>query len=107
MEGSYGNYLVKSAESVQQDFDITLYVESGLNLSGYEEQVKEAVTDLMKVSKRKELNTLYRDEIIGKLISTINGYKKTDIVMPATDVIEAKGKVIVAGNIKVHVQNIS
>lgn len=107
MEGSYGDYLVKSAESLEQDFVLTVYVEQGLGLTGYEEQIRAALQDLMKVSKRKELNTLYRDEIIGKLISTINGYKKSDIMAPAADVIADKGKVIVPGNIMVTVKNIA
>lgn len=106
MEGSYGNYLVKSAESVTQPFVLTVYLEKGVSTSGYEEQVRDALLDLMKVSKRKELNTLYRDEIIGKLVSTIKGYKKSDITVPATDVIEGKGKVIIAGDITVAVRNV-
>ncbi len=107
MEGSYGNYLVKPAKSIKQNFTLTVYVEHGVSLVGYEDQVRTAVSDLMKVSKRKELNTLYRDEIIGKLISNIQGYKKTDITVPAADVIAEKGNVIVAGDIQVTVKNIS
>lgn len=106
MEGSYGNYLVKSAESIRQDLDLTVYVESGIGLTGYEEQVKDALADLMEVGKRKELNTLYRDEIIGKLISTIKGYKKSEIVIPAQDVVSEKGTVIVMGDVTVTVRNI-
>lgn len=107
MEGSYGNYLVKSAESVSQDFALTVYLEKGISTAGRDEQVVNALRDLMKVSKRKELNTLYRDEIVGKLISTINGYKKSDITEPAIDVIVEKGKVLVAGEITVTVKNIA
>ena len=106
MEGSYGDYLVKSAESVKQNFELTVYVEKGISVVGYEEQIRATIMDLMDVSKRKELNTLYRDAIIGKLISTVQGYKKTDITVPATDVIAAKGKVIVAGDIQITVKNI-
>ena len=65
MEGSYGDYLVKSAESVKQDFTLTVYIESGISVAEYEEQIRAAILDLMDVSKRKELNTLYRDAIIG------------------------------------------
>jgi len=107
MEGSYGDYLVKSAESVKQDFELTVYVERGISVSGYEDQIRAAIMDLMDVSKRKELNTLYRDAIIGKLISTVQGYKKTDITVPAADVIAERGKVIVTGEIHITVKNIS
>lgn len=107
MEGSYGDYLVKSAESVKQDFELTVYVEQGISVSGYEDQIRAAIMDLMDVSKRKELNTLYRDAIIGKLISTVQGYKKTDITVPAADVIAERGKVIVTGEIHITVKNIS
>lgn len=107
MEGSYGDYLVKSAESLEQNFVLTVYLEQGIGTEGYDEQVQAAIQDLMKVSKRKELHTLYRDEIVGKLISTINGYKKSDIVVPAEDVVVDKGKVIVAGNITVTIKNIA
>lgn len=107
MWGSYGNYLVKSAESVKQDFILTVYIDKGISTVGYEEQVAAAIQDLMKVSKRKDLHTLYRDEIIGKLISTINGYKKSDIISPASDVVAEKGKVIIAGEITVTVCNIT
>ncbi len=107
MEGSYGEYLVKSAESVKQDFELTVYVEQGISVSGYEDQIRAAIMDLMDVSKRKELNTLYRDAIIGKLISTVQGYKKTDITVPAADVIAERGKVIVTGEIHITVKNIS
>ena len=107
MEGSYGDYLVRSAESVKQDVVLTVYVEQGISVAGYEEQIHAAVMDLMDVSKRRELNTLYRDAIIGKLISIVQGYKKTDIIVPATDVIAEKGKVIVTGDIQITVKNIS
>lgn len=107
MEGSYGDYLVKSAEAIQQEFILTVYVEQGVSLDGYENQIRASIADLMTISKRKELNTLYRDEIIGKLISTVHGYKKTEITVPAADVIAEKGKVIVAGNINITVKNIS
>lgn len=107
MEGSYGDYLVKSATSVRQDFVLTVYLEAGIGTAGYAQQVEAAIRDLMKVSKRKGLNTLYRDEIIGKLVSTITGYKKSDITVPATDVIADKGNVIVPGAITVTMKNIT
>lgn len=107
MEGSYGDYMVKSASSVRQDFVLTVYLEAGLGTAGYAEQVEAAIRDLMKVSKRKELNTLYRDEIIGKLVSTVTGYKKSDITVPAADVIKEKGNVIVPGTVTVTMKNIT
>lgn len=106
LQGSYGDYLVKSSEPVAQDFDLVLYIESGVSTEGYEEQVQNAITNMMNLTQRSDLNRLYRDEIIGTLIQNIPKYKRCAINTPAEDVAVNKDQVLVLGNISVQVLNI-
>lgn len=106
LQGSYGDYLVKSSEPVAQDFDLVLYIDSGVSTDGYEEQVRNAITNMMYLPQRSDLNRLYRDEIIGTLIQSIPKYKRCTINNPASDVEVNKDQVLVLGNISVQVRNI-
>lgn len=53
-----------------------------------------------------ELNVLYHDSIIYALSKNIKDYRKTDIRLPAEDVVLEKEKVLAAGEIRVEIRKI-
>lgn len=106
LQGNYEDYLVKSSEIVRQDFELVIYVTEDTATGGVKEKAEKLVDELMKLT-REELNTLYRDSIINILSNNIENYKKTDIIKPAGDIIFGEDKVIMAGAVKISVQNIT
>jgi uncharacterized phage protein gp47/JayE len=103
IKGPYDNLLVKSSETVQQDFEIVIYIAEDASDEGIIEKGEAIITDLMKISKDRELNTLYRDDIIYALKKDIQAYKKADIISPAADVILSNDKVIILGLLNITV----
>ncbi len=106
IRGPYDNLLVKSSETVQQDFEIVIYIAEDASDEGVAERGETIITDLMKISKDRELNKLYRDDIIYALKKDIQAYKKADIVSPAADVILSNDKVIILGLLNITVERV-
>lgn len=106
LKGNYEDYLVKSSEVVRQDFDLVLYLGENISTDGVKEQAEHLIEEMMQLT-REEMNTFYRDSIIHIFSTKINGYRKTDIRMPETDIILEQEKVILAGNIYITVQNVT
>jgi len=105
LQGSYEDYLVKSSEVIQQDFEIIVYLSRHSSTDGIPEQATTLMKEMMRLT-RGELNTLYRDSIIKALSNNIGNYLKSDIVQPATDVQYEKDKIIVVGDINITVKSI-
>lgn len=106
IKGPYDNLLVKSSETVQQDFDIVIYIAEDASDVGIKERAEAVITDLMKIRKDRELNKLYRDDIIYALKKDIQVYKKADILSPADDVILSNDKVIILGLLNITVERV-
>lgn len=105
LKGNYEDYLVKSAETVKQDFELIIYTEADTATLGVAEQAEELIRKMMDMSRGK-LNVLYQDSIIKALGNGIANYLKTDFITPAADVILDKDKVITAGDISITVKNV-
>ena len=106
LKGNYEDYLVKSSEVVIQDFEIVVYLASGMSTEGVDAQARRIIEDMMNLSRNEDLNLLYRDSIISRFSNQISGYKKSDIIEPASDVHLDKNKVIMMGNVNVVVRNV-
>jgi uncharacterized phage protein gp47/JayE len=106
IKGPYDNVLVKSSETVQQDIQIVVYIAEDASDEGIQEKAEAIITDLLKISKGRELNKLYRDDIIYALKKDIQVYKKADIISPAADVILSNDKVIVLGLLNITVERV-
>lgn len=104
LKGNYEDYLVKSAEVVKQDFVVTVWLDADTSTVGVAEQAEELLQKMMCLDRGK-LNVLYLDNVI-KVLSSITGYCKTDVITPETDLVMNKNKVIVAGEITVTVKNV-
>lgn len=105
--GSYGDMLVKSSVPKIVDISVDIYIEKGVYTSGYKEQAEIQIRELMDVSHRTELNTLYLDAIRAKLANGLDRYRKCKINTPEDDIEESTGVAIVLGELTVTVQNIA
>ena len=107
LTGSYGDYLVKSSTQQKQDIEITVYIEKNVSTAGYQDTIESPIRNMMDIKTRDELNVLYRDSIIGTLLPNIPRYRKCLITQPAEDVHVPIGTVIVPGEIKITVLNVT
>ena len=107
LTGSYGDYLVKSSAQQKQDIEITVYIEKNVSTAGYQDTIESLIRNMMDIKTRDELNVLYRDSIIGTLLPNIPRYRKCLITQPAEDVHVPIGTVIVPGEIKITVLNVT
>ncbi len=105
LSGQYEDYLVKSAEIVKQDFDLVIYLSEDAVTDGVQQQAINVIEDLMKLTG-SELNVLYQDSIVYALSKNIKDYRKTDIRLPAEDVVLEKEKVLAAGEIGIEIRKI-
>lgn len=104
--GSYGDYLVKSAETQAVDFNVTLYFDTEISTDGYAEQARYIIGKMMAVEEREDLDTVYLDDIITRIKTELPKCRKCKILLPGDDVTAAKDVVLVAGNINVSVANL-
>ena len=81
IKGPYDNLLIKSSEVVQQDIEIVIFIAEDASDEGIVERAEEIITALLVVSKDRELNNLYLDDIRYALKNEIKVYKKTNIVL--------------------------
>lgn len=107
LTGSYGDYLVKSSTQQKQDIEITVYIEKNVSTAGYQDTIESLIRNMMDIKTRDELNVLYRDSIIGTLLPNIPRYRKCLITQPVEDVHVPIGTVIVPGEIKITVLNVT
>ncbi len=105
LKGQYADYLVRSSEVCFQDFILKIYLSKDASTEGVEEQAANLIKDMMLLS-RSEKNILYRDSIIGILSNKLEGYRKTNIIEPASDLYLEDDKVIMVGKISIEVANI-
>ena len=106
IKGPYDNLLVKSSETVQQDFDIVIYIAEDASDVGIKERAEAVITDLMRIRKDRELNKFYRDDIIYALKKDIQLYRKADILSPSDDIILSNDKVIILGSLNIRVERV-
>ncbi len=106
IKGPYDNLLVKSSETVEQDFEIVIYIAEDASDEGVREKAEAIITDLMRIRKDRELNRLYKDDIIYALKNGIQIYKKANIISPTDDLILSNDKVIVLGMLNISVERV-
>lgn len=106
IKGPYDNLLVKSSETIAQDIEIVVYIAEDASDEGVQEKAEAIIIDLLKISKDRELNKLYRDDIVYSLKKDIQVYKKSDIIQPAADVILSNDKVIILGTLTITVERV-
>lgn len=78
-----------------------------MSTAGYQDTIESLIRNMMDIKTRDELNVLYRDSIIGTLLPNIPRYRKCLITQPAEDVHVPIGTVIVPGEIKITVLNVT
>ncbi len=103
---SYGNYLVKSAETQPVNFEIELYFDREINIDGYADSARFIVNKMMGIEERERLDVLYLDDVITQIKTVIPKCRKCKIILPEDDVSVEKGTVLVAGSIQITAKNL-
>lgn len=104
LKDNYEDYLVKSAEVVYQDLEITIYLAKDASTESVREQAEGLLSNLMQLSGRT-LNVLLQEDITYVLKKNITSYKKTVFITPDTDVILPVDKVLLLGKMSINVTN--
>lgn len=98
--------LVKSAETVVQPISLTVTVADSINRNGLEDRIIAAITDLLQIQRRRELNELTHADIIYKVKSEVPNIRNVTITTPADDLFLPSDKVILPGEITVTIQGV-
>jgi len=83
-----------------------IHIASDASDEGIVERGEAIIIDLMKIDKNRELNKLYRDDLVYALKKDIAAYKKSSIINPSADVILENDKVIILGELNVTVERV-
>ena len=106
LKGNYDDFLCKSVTVVNQDISLTVYISKGVSLTGIKEKAEGIIRKLMELSRRKELETLYLDDVRLALKDGLSEYKRTEFTNPVKDVELPKGQIIMLRNLTVTVSNV-
>lgn len=105
IRGPYDNLLVKSSEVVYQDIQVTLEINSYINSDGMESKANTVIKELLEINTDRELNKLYRADIIYQLKKNLT-LKNVKVIMPAEDIELGIDKVILLGNLQVTINRV-
>lgn len=106
IKGTYDNLLVKSADTVPQNVELVLYLPYNINDEGIIEDAINYTREYFKVSKNRELNTLYTSELIFHVRKNIDVLKGIKVVQPSSDQVLSKDKVIILGDVNVTIERV-
>ncbi|WP_206458924.1 baseplate J/gp47 family protein [Anaerovorax sp. IOR16] len=106
IKAPYDNLLVKSAQVVTQDLNVTLYISSLSDDTGLEEKAMSTIIEAFKRTKNRNLNEFYKSDLIFALKKDIDILKNIKINTPADDVILENDKVIVLGNVDLTIEKV-
>lgn len=106
LKGNYDDFLCKSVTVVKQDISLTIYISKGVSLTGIKEKAEEIIRKLMELSRRKEPDSLYLDDVRFALKDGLPEYKRTEFTNPVKDVELPKGQIIMLQNLTVTVSNV-
>lgn len=103
IKGEYDNLLVKSAETVHQDINVTIELPELISGEGVEEKAHYAVENYFKVSISRKLNELVLLDLYIAIKQEVPILKNIKILEPPNDIKLAKGNVILLGELNVTV----
>lgn len=106
IKGPYDNLLIKSSEVVAQNLDIILQISLDADDIGLKERANSIIVDLFKIKKGRNLNELYKADLIYALKKDIVTLKNVKIITPSDDIILTNDKVIVLGNVSITVERV-
>jgi uncharacterized phage protein gp47/JayE len=102
--GSYDDVLVKSSTIVEQPIKAIVTISETTSDSGIAEGVRAAITELLKISKERELNELTHADIVYAIKKTVSTIKNVKVLIPEEDVFLETDKVIILGELSVTVE---
>lgn len=105
VRGPYDNLLIKSSEVIYQDVEVILEINSVINSDGMKERAIEIIRELLEINTERELNKLYRADIIYLLKDNLI-LKNAKVITPSEDIELGIDKVIFLGNLQVTINRV-
>jgi len=106
LKNNYDDFLYKSAVIVRQDLEVKIYIAENEATVDVEETALNVIREAMQLSKRIDLNCIYRDDIRYALKKAIPSYKRAVFLNPENDIELQKDKVVMLDTLKVQVFNV-
>lgn len=106
LKNNYDDFLYKSAVIVRQDLEVKIYIAENEATADVEETALNVIREAMQLSKRTDLNCIYRDDIRYALKKAIPSYKRAVFMKPENDIELPKDKVVMLDTLKVQVSNV-
>lgn len=106
IKGPYDNLLIKSSEVFLQDIDLVLQIPEDADQEGLQEKANSIIIDVFKIKKDRNLNELYKADLIYALKKDIPILKNIRILVPTDDVLLSSDKVIMLGNVNISIQRL-
>lgn len=106
LKNNYDDFLYKSAVIVHQDLEVKIYIAENEATADVEETALNVIREAMQLSRRADLNCIYRDDIRYVLKKAIPSYKRAVFLNPENDIELQKDKVVMLDTLKVQVFNV-
>lgn len=106
LKNNYDDFLYKSAVIVHQDLEVKIYIAENEVTADVEETALNVIREAMQLSRRVDLNCIYRDDIRYALKKAIPSYKRAVFLNPENDIELLKDKVVMLDTLKVQVLNV-
>lgn len=107
IKGVYDDVLVKLAETIGIDVNLTLYIDYNASEQGLKEMAITYVTEYFEISNKRELNILYLSELIFYVRKNLDDeITAIKILEPLTDVKLNKDKVIILNIVNVSIERV-
>lgn len=106
IKGPYDNVLVKSSVTVSQAITVTVTISEAISDTGITDAVTAALTDLLKVSRNRDLNVLTQADIIYAIKSKVSYIRNVRIAVPDEDITLEADKVIILGTVTVTIERV-
>lgn len=104
--GTYDNVLVKSSMTVPQNIAVTVTIPSTVTDGNITESITAAITQLLKISKDRELNELIHADIVHAIKSKVSPVRNVKVTVPEEDLFLENDKVIILGDVTVTVERV-
>lgn len=105
IKSPYDDILVKSIETETQNVRIEIIIDKGIDKEEIEKKAKEHIRELLKIRKQKNMQELYKADIIYSVKSNLLNIKNIKIIEPAEDII-LQDKIIVPGEITIEIKEV-
>ncbi|MEA4893542.1 MAG: baseplate J/gp47 family protein [Peptococcaceae bacterium] len=102
--GNYDDVLVRSSTITEQEISLTITLAAGVSQDGVAARAETAIRQFMALPGDREVNKLYRADLIYLIKRDIANAQNVAVALPAADISLAAGQVVLPGLIAITVQ---